>query len=167
MSLDFRSAASRHTYPSSTRKQEPQWRFSSGGSSSCFALLETLPAEHRPALRGLERNCSFALAPGANCLGLYPLHPPAALRQAKRLGALALAVFAAFWLILELFIVEEKLLTCGEDEICSTIHAFQNLILELHRTAPFPDHSKGTGMTGLPSLNLEVDTYHGFGPTRF
>lgn len=125
-------------------------RFSSGGSGCCFSLLEALPAEHRPALRGLERNCSFTLAPGANCLGLYPLHPPAALRQAKRLGTLALAVFAAFWLVLELFIVEEELFTCGEDEICAAIHALQNLILELHRTAPFPDHSKGTGNDRTP-----------------
>jgi len=60
------------------------------------------------------------------------LNAAVALAQAKRLGALALAGLAAFWFILELFIVEEKLFASGKDEVGSAIHTFQNLILELH-----------------------------------
>lgn len=103
-----------------------------GRGSSCSTLLEALPAEHRPALRGLERNRSFTLAPGTNRLGFDPLHAAGTLAQAERLGALALTGLAAFWLILKLFIVEEKLLASGKDEVGSAIHTFQNLILELH-----------------------------------
>ena len=32
---------------------------------------------------------------------------------------------------------------------------------------PFQTTPREPELTGLPSLNLEVDTYHGFGPTRF
>lgn len=95
-----------------------------GRGSSCSTLLEALPAENRPALCGLERNRSFTLAPGTNCLGFDPLHAAGALAQAERLGALALAGLAAFWLIFELFIVEEKLLASGKDEVGAAIHTF-------------------------------------------
>jgi len=112
--------------------------------SSCLACLEALATKHRPALCGLERHCSFALAPGTDRPGFHPLRVTAALRQAKRLGALVLAGLAAFWLIFELLIVEEKLFAGCEDEVGSAIDTLQNLILELHETFPFPNHSKET-----------------------
>ena len=118
--------------------------------SSCSTLLEALPAEHRPALRGLERNRGFALAPGTDRPGFHPLRVAAALRQSKRLGALVLAGLAAFWLIFELLIVEEKLFAGCEDEVGSAIDTLQNLILELHETFPFPNHSKETRERHVP-----------------
>jgi hypothetical protein len=36
---------------------------------------------------------------------------------------LALAVFASFWFVLELFVVKEQLFAGGEDELTSAVHA--------------------------------------------
>jgi hypothetical protein len=117
--------------------------FCSGGSSGRLALLETLPAVHWTALCGFERNGRFPLAPGTDCLGFYPLSAAATLREAKRLGALALAVLAAFRLIFELFVVEEKLFPCGKDEIASAVYTLENLILELHSNCPLSRSPQG------------------------
>ena len=103
-----------------------------GGCSSGLSLLETFPANHGTALRGLERNCSLTLASGANCLGFYALVVPATLLQTERLRALSLTAFAAFGFVFELFVVEEKLFTGSEDEIGATIHTLEDLVLELH-----------------------------------
>ena len=97
-----------------------------------LALLETLPAIHGAALRRLERYSSLTLAAGANRLGFDPLVIAPALRQTKRLGALALAAFTAFRFVLELLIVEEELFPSGEDEVGATIYTLENLVLELH-----------------------------------
>jgi len=97
-----------------------------------LALLETLPAIHRAALRRLERYSSFTLTAGANRLGFDPLVIAPALRQTKRLGALTLAAFTAFRFVLELLIVEEELFPSSEDEVGATIYTLENLVLELH-----------------------------------
>ena len=97
-----------------------------------LALLETLPAIHGAALRRLERHSSLTLTAGANCLGFDPLVIASALRQTKRLRALALAAFTAFRFVLELFIVEEELFPSGEDEVGATVYTLENLVLELH-----------------------------------
>jgi hypothetical protein len=60
------------------------------------------------------------------------LHTAGTLTQAKRLGALALAGLAAFWFILKLFIVEEKLFASGEYEVGAAVYTLENLVLELH-----------------------------------
>jgi hypothetical protein len=103
-----------------------------GGSSLGLALLEALPAIDGAALRGLERYGGLTLAAGANRLGFDPLIIAPALRQTKRLGALALAAFTAFRFVLKLFVVEEELFPCGEDEIGATVYTLENLVLELH-----------------------------------
>jgi len=51
-------------------------------------------------------------------------------------GALGLALFAALGIVLEIFIVEEELLTRGEDEFRAAIDAFQYLIREFHGRLP-------------------------------
>jgi hypothetical protein len=103
-----------------------------GRSSGGLALLKAFPTKHRAALRGFEGNCRFPLASRADRLGFDPLVIAPALRQTKRLGALTFAVLTAFWFVLELFVVKKQLLTGGEHEVGATIHALQNLILELH-----------------------------------
>ena len=97
-----------------------------------LALLETLPAIHGAPLRGFEGNSSLTLASRADCLGFNSLVIAPALRQTKRLGALALAAFTAFRFVLELLIVEEELFPSGEDEVGATIYTLENLVLELH-----------------------------------
>ena len=103
-----------------------------GGSRGRLALLETLPAIHWAPLSGLKGNCSFPLASRADCLGFYSLVIAAVLRETKRLRTFSLAVLTTFWLVLELLIVEKQLFTGGKHEVRSTVHAFQNLVLEIH-----------------------------------
>ena len=51
---------------------------------------------------------------------------------------LGLARLAALGLVLELFVVEEKLFPGGEDEITPAVDALQHLVLKFHlRMAPF------------------------------
>ena len=52
--------------------------------------------------------------------------------HSRRGHPLALAVLAAFGFVLELLIVEEQLLSRGEDEVSTTIDTFQYLVLEFH-----------------------------------
>ena len=87
-------------------------------------------------MRGLERHGCFALATGADGLGFHSLVVAAVLRQAQRLGAFPLAVFAAFGFVFELFIVEEKLFTSGEYEVSAAVHTLENFILEVHLRVP-------------------------------
>lgn len=42
------------------------------------------------------------------------------------------AVLASLRLVLELFVVEKQLFAGCEDEVCTTIHTLQNLVLEFH-----------------------------------
>ena len=138
------------------------------GSSGSFALLETLPAINRAALRRLERDCRLTLTAGADSLGFYALIIASALRQTKRLGALALTCLTAFRFVLELFIVEEKLFTGSEDEVSAAVHTLKNLVLELHREMPpFLLHPQilPRRQRSIP-WTLRVTTYHGFGPSR-
>lgn len=46
--------------------------------------------------------------------------------------AFFLALFTALGFVLELFVVEEKLFTSGENKIRATIDTLQNFVLELH-----------------------------------
>jgi len=103
-----------------------------GGSSGSLALLEALAAIYRTALRGFEWNSGFTLAAGTDCLGFYALVITPTLLQAKRLRALPLTALAAFGLVLELLVVEEKLFTGSKDEVGAAVHTLKDLVLELH-----------------------------------
>jgi hypothetical protein len=103
-----------------------------GRSGSHFALLKALPAKHWTSLRRLERHGGFPLAPGADRFGFNSLVIAAILWQSQGLGPFAFAVFAAFWFVLELFIVKEELFASSEDEVGATVYTLENLVLELH-----------------------------------
>src|SRR5438309_63025 len=72
-------------------------------------FLETRTAQNRPALRWPERDRGFYSARRAMRPGFRPY-------PGTPVGALRLALLAALGVIFEVFVVEEQLLTCGEDE---------------------------------------------------
>lgn len=92
-------------------------------------LLEARAAQHGPSLRRPERNrCLYPAGRAVrSCFRPYP-------RTAVR--TLRLALFAAFGVVLEIFIVEEKLLPRRKDEVGAAINALQNLIREFHGRLP-------------------------------
>jgi len=136
----------------------------SGRSCSCLPLLKALPAKNRSALRGFERNSSFTLAPGADCLGFHPLIVSAGLRQTQRRRAFGFAILTPLRLILELLVVKEQLLAGCEDEISAAIHALQTLILELHVSAPFRITPGDQRVFGHMCILPAVIPTLGFGP---
>jgi len=79
-------------------------------------LLEAGAAQHWPALCGLEgnRRCLAALRAVGPCLWAHP---------GATTNTLRLALFAVPGLVLELLVVEEKLLAGGEDKLGSTVAA--------------------------------------------
>lgn len=88
-------------------------------------LLKAAPAQNGTALSRLEGDGGFRAALRANgaCL------------RAHRAGAgcpFGLALFAALGVVLELLVEEEELLTRSEHEIVPAVHAFENLVDELH-----------------------------------
>jgi hypothetical protein len=52
------------------------------------------------------------------------------------IGALGLALLAALGIVLEIFVVEKKLLARGEDEFRAAINALQYFIREIHGRLP-------------------------------
>jgi len=46
------------------------------------------------------------------------------------------ALFATFWIVLELLIVKEELLTSGKDEVVTAIRTLQYLVNEVHYASP-------------------------------
>jgi hypothetical protein len=50
--------------------------------------------------------------------------------------ALDFALFAALGIVLELFIVEEELLTSGKNEVITAVRTFQNFVDEIHYASP-------------------------------
>src|SRR6266704_2177520 len=106
-----------HPSPRAQRSQLLEKKFGLGGHCGSFSLLEALPAKHRAALCWFKWNCCFLLASGADCLGFHSLVVAPALRQTKRLVALAFAILAAFGFVLELLVVEEELFARGKYKI--------------------------------------------------
>jgi len=51
-------------------------------------------------------------------------------------GALRLALLAALGVIFEVFVVEEQLLTCGEDEFRTAVNTLENFIRKFHGRLP-------------------------------
>jgi hypothetical protein len=82
-------------------------------------------------LRGFERNCGFttALRTGGHGFGFGE-----ARRRRTASGALALAGFAPFGFVFEVFVVEEVLFSRCEYEICSAVYALEDAVLELRHT---------------------------------
>jgi len=91
-------------------------------------LLKTRTAENWSALCWFEGNSRLSPALRAGCTGLRP-HAPTA-------RALRLALLAVFRVVLELLIVEEKLLARGEYKFRATVAAFQNPVDEFHGRFP-------------------------------
>jgi hypothetical protein len=92
-------------------------------------LLEARAAQHRPALRGTEGDgCLLATC---RALGArFSAHARASI------CTLSLALLAALGVVFKLFIVEEKLLTGGEDEFVTAIYALKDSILKFHGRLP-------------------------------
>jgi hypothetical protein len=93
-------------------------------------LLETGPAEHGTSLRGLKGNGGFRGALRTDGPG-FCTHAVAGSGH-----ALDFALFATFGIVLELFIVEEELLTSGKNEVVTAVRTFQNLVDEIHYASP-------------------------------
>jgi hypothetical protein len=52
------------------------------------------------------------------------------------IGTLCLALLAPFGVVFKLFIVEEKLLTSGENKFIAAVYAFEDSILKFHGRLP-------------------------------
>jgi hypothetical protein len=99
------------------------------------ALLEAFTAEYRAALRRPEWNGGFLAALRAGSPGLDFCVMKVLSRRgwsAEHGDALGLAGLAAFGFVLELFVVEEKLLAGGENKVCTAVDTLQHLVLKFH-----------------------------------
>jgi hypothetical protein len=92
-------------------------------------LLETRAAQHRPALSRLEGNCRFFAA-------LRAVGPRFRTSPRAPVGALGLALLAALGVILELFIVKEKLFARGKDKLIAAVCALQDSVGKFHGRLP-------------------------------
>jgi hypothetical protein len=86
-------------------------------------------------LRGLKGNGRLfaacrAIRPGLDALIVAAVISPAANPQLLR--PLGFTVLAAFGLVLELLVVEKKLFAGRKDEVCATVNALKDPILEFH-----------------------------------
>ena len=97
---------------------------------------------------GLEGNGGFGGALGTNCPGFC------ADATAGSGHTLDFALFATLWIVLELLIVKEKLLTGGKDKVITTVRTFEYLIDEIH-TRP-PEHA--LEFSSIPSTNRCLGT---------
>jgi hypothetical protein len=77
-----------------------------------------------------EGNGGFGGALRTNCSGFCP-------NATTGSGhALDFALLAALWIVLELLIVKEQLLTGGKDKVITAIRTFQYLVDEVHLRVP-------------------------------
>ena len=87
-------------------------------------LMKASTAQNRRAKGRLKRNCCLrsTFETSSFGFGAYPY-----------LGAsLGLTLFAAFWVILEFFFVEEELLTSRENELGIAVNALQYPVRKFH-----------------------------------
>ena len=96
---------------------------------SGLCLLETRTAQHRPALRGTERDRCLLATCRASCARLST-------HTRTSIGTLSLTLLAALRVVFKLFIVEKKLLTRGEYELIAAVYALENSILKFHGRLP-------------------------------
>lgn len=106
-----------------------------GSRSSGTTLLEALPAKHWPSLRRFKRHSRLLAAVRAGSARFYFLI--AVLRcRADSSSAFCLTRLAALGLVLELFIVEEKLFASREEKLRAAVDALQQPVLEFHVDSP-------------------------------
>ena len=96
----------------------------SGGCCLLPFLLKTFAAEHRPALRRLERDRRFQTTRRASSSGLRA--------YTTATGTLCFALLAVLGVVLELFVVKKQLFPGRKDEIGPTVDTLQHLVLEFH-----------------------------------
>ena len=97
--------------------------------------LKTFSAKHGAALRGTERHGGLFAAPRTGGLGLHlgvAVSLSGRRRSTEHGNPFGLARLAALGFVLELLVVEEKLLPGGENKIPPTINTLQHLVLKLH-----------------------------------
>ena len=107
-----------------------------GAGCRGFPAKETLAAKDRAALSWPERDGSFPAALRTDGCRLYPLRA-----GSRRSLTFTLTSFAALGFILEIFIVEEVLLSRCKNELGATISALEDSILKLwhhHRLPVLP-----------------------------
>ena len=81
-------------------------------------------------MRGLKGNGGFRGALRTNRPG-FCSHAVAGSSH-----ALDLALFAPLWIVFELLVVKEKLLSRGKDKIITAVQTFQYLVDEIHYASP-------------------------------
>jgi hypothetical protein len=92
-------------------------------------LLEAEPAKHRPALRGTKWNRRLLAACRASGARLSS-------NARTTVCTLSLALLATLGVVFKLFIVKEKLLSRGEDELITAIDTLEHSILKFHGRLP-------------------------------
>ena len=107
------------------------------GCASGAALLEAFATEHRTPLCWLKRDGRFFAAMRAARARLHFLISVRRSR-ADSSNAFSFAGLAALGLVLELFVVEEKLFAGGEEKLRAAIDALEQPVLEFHVRSPRP-----------------------------
>lgn len=107
------------------------------GCASGAALLEAFATEHRTPLCWLKRDGRFFAAMRAARARLHFLISVCRSR-ADSSNAFSFAGLAALWLVLELFVVEEKLFAGGEEKLRAAVDALEQPVLEFHVRSPRP-----------------------------
>lgn len=131
-----------HTPQDSLRKQTSilgplRAALASGSGGSSAPLLETLPAKYRPSLGRLKGNSGFLATLRTDSPGFHAGIGCACGRRSSQSGyPFRLARFAALRLVFELLVEKEKLFARRKYELSPAVHAFQDLVLELHATRP-------------------------------
>ena len=82
-----------------------------------------------------EWHRSLFAATGADRTGLHLLRRRTSASSGSR-NPLCLASLAPFGFVLELLVVKEQLLSCGENEITAAVNALQDFVLEFHCRPP-------------------------------
>jgi hypothetical protein len=123
-------------------------------------LSETLAAKYGPSLCRAERNRGFLSATGADSYGFLF---GKVTRRSPGGSPFLLAGFAAFGYVLELFVVEEKLLSGGKYKIFATVHTLQYFVLEFHG---FPFQPKSTTSLLRKSKAARLRKPHNSLPTQ-
>ena len=91
-------------------------------------LLKTRAAQDGSALRRFKRHRGLRAAFRARCTGFSPDAPAA--------RTFRLALLAVLGIVLELLVVKEKLLACGEHKFSPAVTTFQNPVHKFHGRFP-------------------------------
>lgn len=122
-------------------------------------LLETVPAEHRPALCGFEGDGGFLPALRAGGLGFHPLASAAAIAAIPAAVpgiAPGLAALAPFRFVLEAFVCVELLLAGSKHEFTTAVSALQNTIVVFHDAPRAVGSSTAQGDEGFTAARWQA-----------